>query len=395
MAFSIAPLQAPDEAAHLRYVQTLGDTGHLPVQPTTSWPHWEQYYQPPLAYGVFVAVDKITGAASRTEPDRLRALRVVNAALGTAIVAIAYVVVGRLVPPGDWRPTLAALTIALFPGFAGSASVLNNDTLSNLLTAALWLPLSSRESSGRAAVKAGLIFGAACLAKLSALALAPLLLIVPLCRDARNVAGAFRYSSVAGAVAATVLLPWMVRNYLVYGSPLAIDVGSISYGSLANILPEAMVAAAARSRPDRAFLQFWGHFGIYNNLHWNVIPYVLVPLASLALLGWVRRAPTADGAFTRGALAALAALALAATGLTAFSLRYYAAWQGRYLYTTAVPVAMLLAGGWHRIVPARLRAAFTFVLVAGLLALDTILVLRLHEFFAATPQAQWPFTAEL
>jgi hypothetical protein len=155
------------------------------------------------------------------------------------------------------------------------------------------------------------------------------------------------------------------------------------------------VAAAARSRPDRAFLQFWGHFGLYNNLHWNVIPYVLVPLASLALLGWVRRAPAADRAFTRGALAALAAVALAAIGLTAFSLRYHAAWQGRYLYTTALPVAMLLAGGWHRIVPAHRRGAFTLALAAGLLALDAILVLRLHEFFTTTPQARWPFTAEL
>ncbi len=395
MAFVIAPLQAPDEAAHLRYVQTLGDTGHLPVQPRATWPNWEQYYQPPLAYGVFVAVDRITGAASLPEPDRLRALRIVNALLGSAIVPIAYTVVRRLVPAGDWRPLLAALVIALFPGFAGSASVLNNDTLSNLLAAALWMPLLSGGAPRRTAVAAGLLLGAACLAKLSVLALAPLLVIVPLCKDPRSLTGALRYATMAGAVVALVLLPWMVRNYAVYGSPLAIDVGSISYASLSDVLPEAAVAAASRAQPGRAFLQFWGQFGVYNNLHWKMIPFVLVPLASLALIGWARRAPAADGSFTRAAVAALAALALAITGLTAFSLRYWAAWQGRYLYTTAVPVAMLLAGGWHHIVPARLRGAFILMLAAGLLTLDTILVLRLHGFFTAMPSARWPFTAEL
>lgn len=395
LALTAAPFQAPDEAAHLRYVETLGRSGRLPVQPPTTWPHWEQFYQPPLAYGAFVAVEKIAGAASLPEPDRLRALRVVNALLGSVIAPIAYAVVGRLVSPGDWRPLLAALVIALFPGFAGNASVLNNDTLANLLAAALWLPLFSGGPTVRAAVKTGLLFGAACLSKLSVLPFAPLLFVAPLCRDPRSLGDALRRGTIASIVAAAIMLPWMVRNHLVYGSPLAIGVGSIPYTSLAGVFPDEMVATAAHPRPDRAFLQFWGNFGIYNNLHWKLIPYVLVPLASLGLVGWVRRPPAADGPFTGAAVAALFALALAATGLTAFSLRYYAAWQGRYLYTASVPVAMLLAGGWHRIVPASLRTAFAVVLAAGLLALDTMLVLRLHEFFAATAAARWAFSAEL
>ena len=88
-------------------------------------------------------------------------------------------------------------------------------------------------------------------------------------------------------------------------------------------------------------------------------------------------------------------VALAAAGLAAFSLRYHAAWQGRYLYTAAVPVATLLAGGWHRIVPARWRPACAVLLAAGLLALDTTLVLRLHAFFTAMAAGRWPFTAHL
>ena len=88
-------------------------------------------------------------------------------------------------------------------------------------------------------------------------------------------------------------------------------------------------------------------------------------------------------------------MALAAAGLAAFSLRYHAAWQGRYLYTAALPAAMLLAGGWHRLIPPRARPVFALLLAAGLLALDAMLVLRLHAFFAATPAARWPFSADL
>jgi hypothetical protein len=290
---------------------------------------------------------------------------------------------------------VAALVVALFPGFAANASVLNNDTLANLLAAALWLPLLAHGPIVRAAVQSGLIFGAACLAKLSVLALAPLLFIVPLCRDPRRPGEALRHGIVAGIVTAALMLPWMARNHLVYGSPLAIGVGSLPFAALAGIVPDEMIADAARPRPDRAFLQFWGHFGIYNNLHWTPLPYLLATLTGLGLLGWLRRPVAADDAFTRAAVAALLALALAAAGLAIFSLRYHAAWQGRYLYTATVPVAMLLAGGWHRIVPARLRGAFTLILAAALLALDTMLVLRLHEFFAATPPTRWPFTAAL
>jgi hypothetical protein len=396
MALVVAPFQAPDEAAHLRYVEFLGRTGRLPVQPPTPTPHyWEQFYQPPLAYAALAALEKPLAAAGFSEHDRLRALRVANALLGSSIAPMAYAAVARLVPPGDWRPLLAALVAALLPGFAANASVLNNDTLANSLAAALWLSLLSRGPAMRVAVTSGLVLGAACLAKLSVLALAPLLFVAPLCLDSRRPGDALRRGAVAGLVAAAFVLPWLVRNQLVYGSPLAIGVGSIPFASLAGILPDEMIAAAARPRPDRAFLQFWGHFGIYNNLHWRVLPYTLVPLASLGLAGWVCRPHMPEGRFARAAAAALVALALAAAGLTAFSLRYHAAWQGRYLYTAAVPVAMLLAGGWHRIVPARLRSAFALFLVASLLALDALVALRLHAFFSATPAARWPFEAEL
>jgi hypothetical protein len=398
LALAIAPFQAPDEAAHLRYVETLGRTGRLPVQPQARWPDWEQFYQPPLAYATFVPAERVLARAGAPQDRRLRALRIVNAVLGSAMALVAYAIVGRLVPPGDWRPLLAALVVALFPGFAGNASVLNNDTLANLLAAVLWIPLVSPGGGTlRAGAVAGAIFGAACLAKLSVLALAPLLVLVPAVLVPGDTGGAVRRGAVAGVVAATVMLPWMVRNYAIYGNALAIGVGSVSFASLTPVLPAEAVAALARPRPERALLQFWGQFGIYNNLHADVILYVLLPLVVLALAGWLWRAGPADTdrRFTRAALAALLAVGLAAAGLVAFSLRYHAAWQGRYLYTTVVPAAMLLAGGWHRAVPPRLRVAFVVLLATALLVLDGLLAYRLQHFYATAAPSRWPFSAAL
>lgn len=396
LALVIAPLQAPDEAAHLRYVETLGRTGRLPVQPAEPQPYWEQFYQPPLAYTLFVPVDKSLEAAGFLQTGRLRALRLTNAIYGALTVLAGYAVTARLTPAGDMRPILVAAVVAFFPGFAANASVLNNDALANLLAALLWIPLVGGDDGRRTAWVTGGLFGAACLAKLSVLALAPLLILVPLCHDPRDLRGGLRHAVLAAIVAGAIMLPWMLRNYHVYGDPLAIGVGSISFTKLAAGLPPDAVALLAHPQPARAFSQFWGHFGIFNNLHWQIVPLVLVPLAGLGLLGWViPRAAGSGERFGRVAAGCAAAVVLAAAGLASFSLRYHAAWQGRYLYTATVPLALLLAGGWHRLVPARARLAFAAVLVVILIALDVLLVLRLDAFFSSVPRRLWSFTAEL
>src|SRR5262249_44301279 len=161
-----------DEAAHVRYVETVARTGVLPVQPKQSFPRWEQAYQPPLAYLAFVPLWRTVAALGVGDDGRLRALRVQNAGWGAARPLVGWAVVARLAPAGDVRRLLVPLVLALFPGFAASASAVNNDALANLLAAALWLPLGASPGR-RAALAAGAVFGAAALAKLTVLVLAP------------------------------------------------------------------------------------------------------------------------------------------------------------------------------------------------------------------------------
>jgi len=393
-ALAVPAFQAPDEQAHLRYVAHLGEHWKLPIQPKRSLEMFadpmHQAYQPPLAYLLFVPLERRLAASEAKAAVRLRAVRIQNACYGAAAVLVGALAAARLTRRGDPRRLLAAVVLAFFPGFVAVGGAVNNDSLANLLAAVLWLTLVPGAGRERSAWRAGAVLGAACLAKLSSLALAPLLLAVPLLQRRGDLRGALRFALVASAVAGLMLLPWMLRNVSVYGNPLAIGVGSLPFEWLATVLPAEQLAIAARPRLDNVFFQFWGRFGIANNLSWSGIPLVLVTLSLLALAGWVRaRVPRPPDPFERWAPAWALAAALAFGGLVYFSLGYAGAWQGRYLYGAMVPVALLLAGGWARWLPREKWwvpvAAIAFVL----LAVDVVALVKLQQFFASHPPGSW------
>jgi hypothetical protein len=395
IVFVTPVFQAPDERAHFRYVQSLVESRQLPVQPELDLAEaarfWPQYYQPPLAYLLLAPVFAIAKASGGEQETQVLALRAANAVLGAAIVALGYLVVARLTPPGDPRRALTALVLAFFPGFAANASAVTNDTLATLLATVLWLPLL--RGGKRDPWLTGAALGAASLAKLTALTLAPLVLLVPLLQRREN---ALRRGAVAAGVAGAILLPWMLRNALVYGDPLAIGSGSISFRSLEALLPADALEGAARARPSRVLLTFLGQFGVHSNVGWVAIPTLLAPLFGLALVGWLRhRGRDGRDALERAAGAFAVAVLLAALGLVYFSLRYYGGWQGRYLYVAMLPVAALLAQGWARVIAPRRQVVFAALLAAALLALDAGILSRLHGHFSSTSRASWGLEAEL
>jgi len=405
-AWVLPAFQAPDEEAHFRYVVFLGEQRALPIQPERSIALFadpmHQAYQPPLAYAAFVPVERAFAAA----PPRVRllAVRFQNALYGAMTVWIGGLVAMRLTRRGDPRRLLTTIALAFLPGFVAVGAAANNDSLANLLAAALWLaliPTAGREAS---AWRSGLLLGAACLAKLSGLVLAPLLLVVPLLRNRSDLRGALRFAAIALSVAALVLLPWAGHNIARYGSPLAIGVGSIPFDWLESVLPGAELAGFTRARYGNAFFQFWGRYGIANNLAWTGVPIVLVPIAGLAALGWLRRRRCADArdAFDAWAPGWLLSAALAIAGLVQFSLTYAGAWQGRYLYSAMLPWALLFAGGIARLLgvgassdaaaseTASARARWLVVALAVVLAaVNVVALVKLRAFFAEAPPGHW------
>jgi hypothetical protein len=205
-------------------------------------------------------------------------------------------------------------------------------------------------------------------------------------------------------MAVLVLLPWMGHNLAQYGSPLAIGVGSIPFDWLESVLPGAELEGFTRARYGNAFFQFWGRFGIANNLTWIGVPIALVPIAGLAALGWLLGHPRADApdAFDAWAPAWLLAAALATAGLVQFSLSYVGAWQGRYLYSAMLPWALLFAGGFARLLrfdasaePEQRERAATHArraivaLALALAAVNVIVLGKLLAFFAKAPPGSW------
>jgi hypothetical protein len=393
LAWVIPPFQAPDEQAHFRFVEYVAEHGALPVQPPRDLHRdlefWPQYYQPPLAYLLFVPMERALAAAGLEREDRLRGVRAANAVIGAAGVALAYLATARMTPIGDPRRVLVGVVIALVPGFAGNAASVDNDALANLLAIALWIPLLS-PNRRRGAWIAGVIFGAACNAKLTLLALSPLLLLVPWLSRREDPRGALRFAVIAGGVAGAMLMPWLIRNANVYGDPLAIGVGSMSFEWLSKVIPPEKVVELQQVRILHAWNVFWGRFGVYHNLGWIPIPLVWSTLTAAALAGWIRGRSLWDDLEVRG-LALLAAPLLASAGMAWFSIRYYGGWQGRYLYTAMLPIAVLLACGWMRVAPDRRAWTTTWILTVGLVVLDLALVLALARFWSVTPPLRWGF----
>jgi hypothetical protein len=407
-ALALPTFQAPDEEAHFRYVAFLGEQRALPSQPERSLELFadpmHQAYQPPLAYASFVPVERAFAAAGAPLRVRLRAVRLQNALYGAMTVLIGSLVAIRLTRRGDPRRLLTAVALAFLPGFVAVGSAVNNDSLANLFAAALWLTLIPAAGRERSAWRSGLLFGAACLAKLSSLALAPLLFAIPLLQNRSDLRGALRFAAIAVATAVLVLLPWMGHNIAQYGSPLAIGVGSIPFDWLESVVPGAQLEGFTRARYGNAFFQFWGRFGIANNLTWIGVPVALVPVAGLAALGWLRRRPRPDAqdAFDAWAPAWLLAAALATVGLVQFSLAYAGAWQGRYLYSAMLPWSLLFAGGISRLLHfdaaadsakqerASTRVRWVIVALAlALAAVNVIVLVKLLAFFAEAPPGRW------
>jgi len=406
MAVVIPARQAPDERAHFHYVVHLAEHATRPALPPRSLDMWQseaaQAYQPPLAYLTFVPVCVALMRAGTSMDRVLEVLRCQNGLYGCAVVLLGYLCACLLTPRGDPRRLLVAAVLAFTPGFVGTSSVLNNDGLCNALVAGFWLLLvgsdrvAVEERSARRAVACGIALGTACLAKLTALVLAPLLLVEPLARDRSTSVAALRFAAIASVCSAAVLAPWCIDNWRVYGSPLPVGAGSLSFEWLRTMLPAEVVDPSSKAAPLKALLQFWGRFGIYNNLRWTVIPWVLGPLTAAAALGWITpRTGSRSASMSRLIPVLLVGIGLAAAGLVHFSLRYYGGWQGRYLYTAMVPVSLLLVEGWHRLVPGRWFAGFACLVAVALLTVDVVLLFKLHHFFRVASASVWGMATAL
>lgn len=405
-----------DEAQHAAYVASLASRGrppivgthHLPPQllrllkssPTSAvgripvrvdqpreWGAIAQSYegvQPPLFYLLLAPVQLLArgGGALAT----LYALRVATLVVALTAVPVAYLLARELLPAHPVAWLAAPLLLVHVQGFDGNLATVTNDALVVPLGGAALLPVARALRVGptlRQAAVAGLLSGAALLAKATAVGLAVLVpagVALAAVRH-RRPARLLGWLAVAGGLAAVVFAPWVVWNVRVYGAASAARYADGITGALQVDAP-VNTLAGLWVHVERASLGFWDL-------------QLLAPPWNRYVLGWSGALMAAVLVGVLGALArrhrgtAVDLLWVASAPLAAFvamltviiALLGGGTMVGRHLYAALVATVVAVGGGLAIALPRR----WTVVAAGAVLAVATSLeIAPVHRYLGAT-----------
>ncbi len=405
-SLAVPPWEAHDEWAHYKFVEYVARHRALPPpdQRLTDEYQFDEASQPPLYYLLAALPVLLVDTSDVAAPDvnpyfgagdgagginaavhhanqegfpwrgtllALRLARAVSLLIGTAGL-LAVWALGRLLAPERPLVALLALMIAAFsPQYLFISSVVTNDVLIAALGCAVaWLGahVVLRGPRPLAVLGLTLVFGLALLTKLSALALAPfvvLALIASALRARRHgtrplAAWLIVLLPLAGAVLAAGL--WLLRNFELTGGILPRDPWVVfrfvdRYFARSGDTPP-MRLDALPSALVYAFRTFWASFGWGNLAAWPWVYWFFAALCLVGVMGltwWaVRHVPGASevpGTSSMRARKLVAAL----LALLAASVLFMAAYRdfdygghlirGRYLLPALGAVAALIALG--------------------------------------------------
>lgn len=396
--------RAPDEMPHMLYVQTLAQTGQLPVFDPSGGntnPGYE-FHQPPLYYALCAPLWRLAGAGAQNY-----ACRVVSLLCGAATLWFLWNAVATLFPRRGELWVLATAFAALLPAHQAVGAVASNDALAGLLCALVFhrvARMSTHAASMRDAVALGVLVGLGMLAKSTCLVMG-LVAFGALWRAARRLENQqqseaeietkqteanatvgdsesrARSSGVSplalcGVMSVVSLLIcgwWLARNRALYGDVFALGVFNQAFGQARSAQVAQAVGVGllplwqyARAELVLLFLTFWGFFGGPESARDMVNPFTLharpgafaflIPalLASAASVAATIGLWRARGSWKTQSEAVRDALALWMAGLLLVSLawlqfntHYYQA-QARYFHPALLPIALGFALGWRR-----------------------------------------------
>jgi len=416
-AFTTPTLEAPDEIYHYGYIRSLVDTGLPPVLEVGGGRgfghHAPLYYAVGALVSFWVGENDLRLWPERHNPffgyrfgdvgrdnknlylhpddDRLgasdtwlgiRVVRVLSVLMGAATLWVIYQI-GREVFP--YRPEMAvgAVGLAAFiPQFLFISAAVNDDNGASLFGAlALWgmMRILRRGPTARRCVGLGVSLGLGWLSKLTTVALLPaaVLAVVLVALRRRSSRDLFRWGLTTLGVAALLILPWLVRQTLLYGDPTGTSREMAEWG-----LREQPFTLADLG-PDLYWLRtsFWGRLG-YNQIPLSDWIYGLLDLASLvALLGLVRFAVLRlryASFVSRPLLRSernLQVVTLAASFLFAFGPMVVRRFLrpmpnfGRYLFPVLGAIALLMFTGLATWLPRRRHSQLALLVTAAMLAL--------------------------
>lgn len=362
------PWQAPDEPAHYNYVRQLAG-GDLPViapgdydqayqaQVITSrfapeysvTPFSYEDHQPPLYYLLQLPVYLVSGGA-------LLAMRLLSLLLGAGVAVLVYIIGTRLFPAYPWLPPTMTAFVAFLPQHVAMLAAVNNDSLAELLIAAILFRLisfstSAYEPSRRAWLLLGLLLGLGFLTKATVYIMAPVAALVVLWRYWGDWRRVWRVGVWVFAPALFLGALWWGRNLFVYGG---LDVlGAAAHDQV--VVGQPRTSEWIRQYGWRytltAFLRttfqsFWGQFGWMGVVMPSWVYQLLLLFSGLVALGWSFAWRAADRPrLPRPAVHILLGTFLLSVALYLGYNLAYVQHQGRYLFSALIPIAVAVALG--------------------------------------------------
>ena len=142
--------QAPDEPAHYNYVRQLA-AGSLPVMEAGDYDQaylneivFESGFAPGYAIDVITYEDwqpplyyLLLTPAYTAAGGSLKTMRMVSLLLGAGVIVLAYALALRIAPDERWLALTAAVFVAFLPQHIALMAAVNNDSLAELLIAAI------------------------------------------------------------------------------------------------------------------------------------------------------------------------------------------------------------------------------------------------------------------
>ena len=378
--------RAPDETAHVYYVQHLAVTHSLPVfsADAASTAAYE-FHQPPLYYAICALAWNAAGPGAQNYGCRL-----VSLLFGVGTIFLVFAAARRLF---DARvATLASGFVALWPLHINVGATAGNDASTGFFCALIFYLLARgaahQTPSPRLCVAIGIAIGLAILSKMSGLTVAVAAfgwVLHATWRGSKeqsakepglkngNATAVLRNGAIVFAVAALLCGPWLLRNNALYGDPLALGIFEQAFRdspsrASAFFARGTSVSTYVRSIVIVTFCTMWGLFGGPNTALDTLAPPTgggplpvalpAVPVAFLCLtamtfvtFGWARARPSTIEPQRRTALLwLLAGCSLVWLAWINFTFTYFQA-QARYVHPALLPMALFAAAGWRLVLP--------------------------------------------
>ncbi len=354
----------PDESAHLAYFDELLTTHRLPLFHSGTGNY--EAHQPPLFYLLSLPVCLL----GRALGHGVLALRLFVVLQGLGCLAAAWLLAGAIFPARPAARFGTVAVVAFLPSHTAVLSAVSNDPLAEFwCSLALWqsllllrMPLTARRSA-----LLGLTLGAAALTKTSTLFLFPVALLAVVLaaqRADRPLDQALRSLAIVLAPALALALPWLIRNQLLYGDPMAMKAFIAIFGR-DRATPDFFFQRVGLSGLQyyqlvlwQTFLSFWGVFGQACVFLPSWFYWLGVFIAAAAAVGggsllWRGERPDSQAKFTWSILVLATALVFAF--FLRFNMVFYQA-QARYFFPVIVPLAAALCAGLRGWLPHELAS---------------------------------------